>query len=146
MPGGRPRIVITEQHIKRAEQMAAKGGNMEQIASVLGISVATLYKKKNEYSEFLEAIERGKWQGKAVVETVMFKMATSGKNYPATRDYLAKRFPDEWGDKAQGNEALPAKIEVEVVKPKPKSRKAPAKKPKTKLAKKRSAKTKSTDS
>ena len=60
---GRPEILINDEMIRRAEAYAAQGLTMPQIASVLGMSQTTLYDKKSKFSEFSEAIKRGKDKG-----------------------------------------------------------------------------------
>ena len=60
---GRPEIKITEELCKKAEVYAAQGLTMPQIASVLGMSETTLYDKKGKFTEFSEAIKRGKDKG-----------------------------------------------------------------------------------
>ena len=77
---GRPEIKITEELCKKAEVYAAQGLTMPQIASVLGMSQTTLYDKKSKFSEFSEAIKRGKDKGIATITNALFNKARDGDN------------------------------------------------------------------
>ena len=77
---GRPAIIIDEEICKRAEAYAAQGLTMVQIANVLGIGETTLYEKQQEYSEFSEAIKRGKNKGIATITNALFTKAREGDN------------------------------------------------------------------
>lgn len=66
-PVGRPPFEITEEIIKTVESYASLGMTQQQIADSLGIHIATLCDKKNEFVEFNEAIKRGKAKGIAFV-------------------------------------------------------------------------------
>ena len=48
---------------------------MEQIANVLGMSETTLYDKKGKFSEFSQAIKRGKDKGIASITSALFTKA-----------------------------------------------------------------------
>jgi len=77
---GRPEIEITEEICKKAEGYAAQGLTMPQIASVLGMSQTTLYDKKGKFTEFSEAIKRGKDKGIATITNALFNKARQGDN------------------------------------------------------------------
>tara|TARA_R110002111_G_scaffold187745_2_gene253352 strand:+ start:377 stop:853 length:477 start_codon:yes stop_codon:yes gene_type:complete len=77
---GRPEIKITEELCKKAEVYAAQGLTMPQIASVLGMSQTTLYDKKGKFTEFSEAIKRGKDKGIATITNALFNKARQGDN------------------------------------------------------------------
>jgi len=77
---GRPEILINDEMIRRAEAYAAQGLTMPQIASVLGMSQTTLYDKKSKFSEFSEAIKRGKDKGIATITNALFNKAREGDN------------------------------------------------------------------
>jgi hypothetical protein len=95
---GRPQIIIDEELCKKAETLAAQGLTMEQIANVLGMSEATLYDKKDKFSEFSEAIKRGKDRGIATVTSALFTKARAGDN-TAMIFYLKNRAG--WQDKIE---------------------------------------------
>jgi len=77
---GRPQILINDEMIRRAEAYAAQGLTMPQIASVLGMSQTTLYDKKGKFTEFSEAIKRGKDKGIATITNALFNKARQGDN------------------------------------------------------------------
>lgn len=95
---GRPQIVIDEDLCKKAETLAAQGLTMEQIANVLGMSETTLYDKKDKFSEFSQAIKRGKDKGIATVTSALFTKARAGDN-TAMIFYLKNRAG--WQDKIE---------------------------------------------
>ena len=75
MPRGRPKFEVTPELTKKAEALAAQGLTLEQIASVLGISYQTLNERRKEYTDFAEAIKRGKNKGIAQVSNKLFQKA-----------------------------------------------------------------------
>ncbi len=95
MTRGRPPIEITDEVCQKAESLAAQGLTMDQIASVLGMGVSTLYEKQAEYPDFLEAIKDGRAKGIATVSNSLFAKATAGDN-TAMIFYLKNRDPDNW--------------------------------------------------
>ena len=64
---GRKKLIITADMIEQAETLGAQGMTTMQIASALGMGESTIYEKMNKYSEFKEAIKRGKDKGIAMV-------------------------------------------------------------------------------
>ena len=95
---GRPQIVIDEDLCKKAETLAAQGLIMEQIANVLGMSETTLYDKKDKFSEFSQAIKRGKDKDIASITSALFTKARNGDN-TAMIFYLKNRAG--WQDKIE---------------------------------------------
>lgn len=79
-PPGRPAFKVTDAVLKQAEEAAAKGATMREVAARLGISPTTLYEKKAEYSELTDAIERGVAASIEAVRNSLFINATQ----PAT--------------------------------------------------------------
>ena len=73
-----------ETHVKdrliEVEGCARDGLTDEQIAKNLGINIATLYRYKNDYCEFCEALKRGKEVVDREVENALLKRAL-GYNY-----------------------------------------------------------------
>ncbi len=96
--GGRPAVIVDEALCKQAETLAAQGLTMIQIANVLGISETTLYDKKSKFSEFSEAIKKGKDKGIATVTSALFNKAIQGDN-TAMIFYLKNRAG--WQDKIE---------------------------------------------
>lgn len=70
---GRPAIEITPELCAKAESLAAQGLTMDQIALSLNMGRSTLYEKKVEYPEFVDAIETGQAKGVAVVANALFE-------------------------------------------------------------------------
>jgi len=95
---GRPAIEITPELCKKAEGLAAQGLTMEQIALVLGMGVSTLYEKKAEYAEFMEAIKEGQAKGVAIITNKLFENGKNGDN-TAMIFYLKNRAG--WKDKQE---------------------------------------------
>ena len=77
--------------------MASRGLTVAQIASCLGISETTLYKKQNEYAEFMDAIKKGRAEGINQVSNALFEKATQG-NVTAMIYYLKTRDRENWGE------------------------------------------------
>ena len=100
---GRPLIVIDDELCKRAEGYAAQGLTMNQIASVLGISETTLYDKQSKFSEFSDAIKRGKNKGIATITNALFNKAREGDN-TAMIFYLKNQAG--WQDKIEKETSL----------------------------------------
>ena len=81
----------------KATEMASRGLTVAQIASCLGISETTLYKKQNEYAEFMDAIKKGRAEGINQVSNALFEKATQG-NVTAMIYYLKVRDRVNWGE------------------------------------------------
>lgn len=77
---GRPEIPIDDELLQKAESLAAQGLNMEEIAYSLNMGASTLYEKKRDYPELVEAIERGKAKGIAQISNRLFNKALGGDN------------------------------------------------------------------
>jgi hypothetical protein len=84
---GRPAWIPTKEDLEKAELLAARGLNQEQIADCLGIGASTLFDKKNEYPEFAEALKKGRAQGIAHVTQALFNNIDLG-NVTAQIFYL----------------------------------------------------------
>jgi predicted transcriptional regulator len=81
----------------KAREMASRGLTVAQIASCLGISETTLYKKQSEYAEFMDAIKRGRAEGINQVSNALFEKAIQG-NVTAMIYYLKVRDRMNWGE------------------------------------------------
>jgi predicted transcriptional regulator len=93
----RPSWNPTSTHCDKAREMASRGLTVAQIASCLGISETTLYKKQNEYAEFMNAIKKGRAEGINQVSNALFEKATQG-NVTAMIYYLKTRDRENWGE------------------------------------------------
>jgi len=97
MPAGRPPFEVTPAILKKVEKFASLGLTEEQIATNLGWSYNTLLAKKKKYSEFLQAIQRGKAKGISDISNAVFQSAMDG-NVSNQQFYLKNRAPDQWKD------------------------------------------------
>ena len=95
---GRPPFKITDEVIKKAEQLAARGMEQKQIAYALGIDPATLHKYKNINNEFNDAIKAGQAKGIAEITNALFTQGKDG-NTSAAIFYLKNRAG--WADKQE---------------------------------------------
>lgn len=86
---GRPAIEITTEICDKAESLAAQGLTLEQIATVLGMSYQTLNEKRKEFSEFSEALDRGKAKGIAVQINALFERGR-GYSHPEEKIFCNK--------------------------------------------------------
>ena len=91
---GRPEIEIDPAKV---EALAAQGLTHDQICSVLGVNRQTLYRRKTKYSEFSDAISRGRARGIATITNALFQNAKGG-NLGAQTFYLKNRDRDNWRD------------------------------------------------
>ena len=96
---GRPKFEITDAIMKKAEDYAAKGLTVDQIAAVLGISDATIYERQQEYPDFYDALKRGRATGIANVTNALYEKATVDKDNTAMIFYLKNRAG--WVDKQE---------------------------------------------
>jgi CRISPR-associated protein Cas5 subtype I-A len=96
---GRPKFEITDAIMKKAEDYAAKGLTIDQIAAVLGISDATIYERQQEYPDFYDALKRGRATGIANVTNALYEKATVDKDNTAMIFYLKNRAG--WVDKQE---------------------------------------------
>ena len=95
---GRPKFVVTKEMCEKAEDYASQGLTSEQIALALGIGESTLYDKQNEFTEFGEAIKRGRGTGIQRVTNKLYEKALEGDN-TAIIFYLKNRAG--WQDKIE---------------------------------------------
>ena len=95
---GRPKFVVTKEMCERAEAYASQGLTQEQIAAVMGMATSTLYDKQNEFTEFGEAIKRGRGTGIQRVTNKLYEKALEGDN-TAIIFYLKNRAG--WQDKIE---------------------------------------------
>lgn len=98
MTMGRPKIQITKELCKKAEQFASQGLTMEQIADALGMSKSSLFEKQKENLDLMEAIKRGKAKGIVTITNALYEKAKEGDN-TAMIFYLKNRAG--WKDKIE---------------------------------------------
>lgn len=102
---------LTNEGLTLVEGWARTGLSDEQIAKNIGINVSTLYEWKNRFSEFAEALRKGKEVVDFEVENALLKSATGytviendrEKHIPpnptAIIFWLKNRKPDVWRDR-----------------------------------------------
>ena len=90
------RLIMTEDVLKAAEESAARGLSETQVAELLGISRATLLRRKKDDAAFDAAIKKGKARGIQAVSNALFESALQGC-VPAMIFYLKARAG--WSDK-----------------------------------------------
>lgn len=71
-------IVITDEMIRQAEELAGYGLSHAQIAAVLGMAERTLREKKANSDAFDAALERGKAKAAGIVGKALFLRAKDG--------------------------------------------------------------------
>jgi hypothetical protein len=74
---GRPRKVISDEHIRQIEQLAAYDLTIPKIAAVLDISERTLARWKKS-KHVAQAFARGKAKAEAVIGKSLFELARDG--------------------------------------------------------------------
>ena len=98
-PVGRPKFEVTEEVLQEVEELAGQGLTVNQIATCLGVSPATIYNKQAQYLEFLETIKKGEASGIEQVTNALFENATVDRNVPSIIFYLKNRAG--WVDKTE---------------------------------------------
>jgi len=96
---GRPRFEITPEVCEKVENLSAQGLTVEQISLVLGINKSTMFDKQNEYSDFSDALKRGRGKGIANVTNALYEKATVDRDNTAIIFYLKNRAG--WVDKQE---------------------------------------------
>lgn len=114
-------IEITPEMIEKAEKLAARGLNLEQIAHSLGIGYSTIYEKKRDVPELADAIKRGAAKGIATIANSLFENAKAG-NTTAQIFYLKCRAKWREEDTINNNDDSLNKAKDEVLKIKSKEK------------------------
>lgn len=79
---------LTAEGLLQLEAWARNGLTDEQIASNMGVSVATLYNYKKDFVEILEALKRGKEVVDIQVENALLKRALGYQFTEVTRERI----------------------------------------------------------
>jgi len=94
---GRPAFKVTAEVLKKVQAYAAQGLADYQIADCLGIHRFTFQARKEQFTDFLDAIELGRSKGIATITNSLFNTAKEG-HFPAQKYYLNNRAADDWAD------------------------------------------------
>ena len=97
---GRKRFEITPSVLEQVEKYSGLGFNMSQIATVLGVDERTVYAKKAAFSQFDQAIKKGRLSAIGKVSNALFDSAING-NITAQIFYLKNRAPEMYQDVVQ---------------------------------------------
>jgi len=81
----KPKPVFDKKTAEQIEELAARCVRVDEISKILGINEQFL----RPNGMYRESWELGKAKGSMNVKNTYFKMATSGKDWPATKHYLA---------------------------------------------------------
>lgn len=98
MAKGKYQKWLEPEGLQLLEGWARDGLTDEQIASNMGINVATLYRYKQSYCEICDALKKGKEIVDYAVENALLKSALGG-NTTAQIYWLKNRRPDKWRDR-----------------------------------------------
>ena len=93
---GRPKFDFTDKILKQVESLAAQGLSQDQIGSVIGCCQQTIIRHKKDNVDFVNAINRGKNKGVAIITNALFESAKGG-NLGAQIFFLKNRAG--WRDK-----------------------------------------------
>lgn len=96
---GSKRIEFTPTELQAIETMSGNGLSLDEMAIQLKVSPKTLDRRIKDTPAISDAILRGKLVGLSMVKKVAFEMAKSGKNFPATKYWLAVKGGPEWQEK-----------------------------------------------
>ena len=102
---GRKRFEITPSVLEQVEKYSGLGFNMSQIATVLGVDERTVYAKKAAFSQFDQAIKKGRLSAIGQVSNALFDSAMNG-NITAQIFYLKNRAPEMYQDVIQQKHSI----------------------------------------
>lgn len=91
-----PKKTLDKRQIQEIVKMGNLGLSQEKMAFILGMHLNTLRQRMKENPEVQEAYERGVAEASYNVRATAYNMATSGKNFPATRFWLKCR--EKWSE------------------------------------------------
>jgi hypothetical protein len=133
-PGGRP-TAYKPEFVEQARAQCEEGATDQELADFFGVSVRTLYRWKNTYPEFCQALKASKAPADERVERSLFERATGyerdevdirvidgqivqttvRKFYPpdttAAIFWLKNRRPEQWRDKTDVEATVKGQVE-----------------------------------
>ena len=95
------------------EGMARDGLTDEQMARKMGISVSTFYEWNNRFSEFSEALKKGRAPIDYEVENKLLELCRAGDK-TAIIFWLKNRRPDLWKDRREKDENTDKSIVIKL--------------------------------
>ena len=95
------------------EGMARDGLTDEQMARKMGISVSTFYEWNNRFSEFSEALKKGRAPIDYEVENKLLELCRSGDK-TAIIFWLKNRRPDLWKDRRDKEDSTDKTIVIKL--------------------------------
>ena len=95
------------------EGMARDGLTDEQMARKMGISVSTFYEWNNRFSEFSEALKKGRAPIDYEVENKLLELCRAGDK-TAIIFWLKNRRPDLWKDRREKDENADKSIVIKL--------------------------------
>ena len=103
---GRPKKEIHDQEtLNKIVEYGAQGLTIGQIAKCLGISRASLDRRRAEYEEIEEAIKKGEALGVSKIAQALMNNAIHENNVTAQIFYLKNR-SENWADKVENSYTL----------------------------------------
>lgn len=111
-PVGRPAKYEPDWMPGRAQELCVCGATDEEIADEFGIDVRTLYRWRNAYPEFRQALKLGKDEPDDRIERSLYQQAMEG-NVTAQIFWLKNRRRREWQDGQVVKHELPTAEEVQ---------------------------------
>ena len=99
---GRKRIKFTEDDLLKIEQASGMGLTNEQLASVLGCSLSTVRRNRNNNELFEHHIRRGRANSLKEVSNALYNNAVYENNVQAQIFFLKNRGEEgQWSDKVE---------------------------------------------
>ena len=100
---GRKKIKLNDpETLDKIVELGSQGLTSGQIAKCLGVSWSTIDRRRKEFGEIEEAINKGEALGVSRVANALYESATIDKNVTAQIFYLKNR-SENWADKVDTN-------------------------------------------
>ena len=103
---GRKRISFTDEQLEEVSRMIGMGISEQKIADSMGVSLATISRRKKDSDKFDKAIKGGRTKALDAVASALFLNATENMNTTSQIFYLKNRDPDNWQDRVETNHTL----------------------------------------
>jgi transcriptional regulator with XRE-family HTH domain len=103
---GRKRISFTDEQLEEVKRMVGMGVSEQKIADSMGVSLATISRRKRDSDKFDKAIKEGRVKALDAVASALFLNATENMNPTSQIFYLKNRDPENWQDRVETNHTL----------------------------------------